>query len=41
VNVAGGSGGGSGDPLTLMMLALPLYVLFELAILATRFTLRK
>lgn len=31
----------SGDPLTLMMLAAPLYILFELAILAIRFILRK
>jgi sec-independent protein translocase protein TatC len=31
----------SGDPLTLMMLALPLYVFYEAAILAIRFILRK
>ncbi|MDA2979051.1 MAG: twin-arginine translocase subunit TatC [Actinomycetota bacterium] len=31
----------SGDPLTLMMLAVPLYILYELAILAIRFILRK
>ena len=31
----------SGDPLTLMMLALPLYLFYEAAILAIRFILRK
>lgn len=31
----------SGDPLTLMMLATPLYVLYEIAILAIRFILKK
>lgn len=31
----------SGDPLTLMMLAGPLYVLYELSILAIRFLLRR
>jgi sec-independent protein translocase protein TatC len=31
----------SGDPLTLMMLAVPMYILFEVAILAVRFILRK
>jgi sec-independent protein translocase protein TatC len=31
----------SGDPLTLLMLAVPLYVLYELSILAIRFILRK
>ena len=31
----------SGDPMTLMLLATPLYVLFELTILAIRFILRK
>ena len=31
----------SGDPLTLLMLAIPLYVLYELSILAIRFILRK
>ena len=31
----------SGDPMTLMMLAGPLYLLYELAILAIRFILRK
>jgi sec-independent protein translocase protein TatC len=31
----------SGDPLTLLMLAVPLYVLFEVSILAIRFILRK
>ena len=31
----------SGDPLTLMMLAVPMYILYELTILAVRFILRK
>jgi sec-independent protein translocase protein TatC len=31
----------SGDPMTLALLAVPLYILFELAILAIRFILRK
>lgn len=31
----------SGDPLTLMMLAVPMYILFEVAILAVRFILKK
>jgi sec-independent protein translocase protein TatC len=31
----------SGDPLTLLMLAIPLYVLYEFSILAIRFILRK
>jgi sec-independent protein translocase protein TatC len=31
----------SGDPMTLTLLALPLYILFELTILAIRFILRK
>ena len=31
----------SGDPMTLALLAVPLYVLFELSILAIRFILRK
>lgn len=31
----------SGDPLTLLMLALPLYVLFEVTILAIRFILKR
>ena len=31
----------SGDPMTLLMLAVPLYVLYELSILAIRFILRK
>jgi sec-independent protein translocase protein TatC len=31
----------SGDPLTLMMLSLPLYLFYEAAILAIRFILRK
>jgi len=31
----------SGDPVTLMLLAVPLYVLFELTILAIRFILRR
>ena len=31
----------SGDPLTLLMLSLPLYVFYEVAILAIRFILRK
>lgn len=31
----------SGDPMTLMLLSVPLYVLFELTILAIRFILRK
>jgi len=31
----------SGDPLTLMMLSLPLYVFYELTILAIRFILKK
>lgn len=31
----------SGDPLTLLMLAVPMYVLYELTILAVRFILRK
>jgi len=31
----------SGDPLTLLMLALPMYVFYELTILAVRFILRK
>lgn len=31
----------SGDPLTLMMLAVPLYVLYEIAILAIRYILKK
>ena len=31
----------SGDPLTLMLLSTPLYVLYELTILAIRFVLRK
>lgn len=29
------------DPLTVLMLAVPLYLLYELAILAIRFNLRK
>jgi sec-independent protein translocase protein TatC len=31
----------SGDPMTLLMLAVPLYILYELSILAIRFILRK
>jgi sec-independent protein translocase protein TatC len=31
----------SGDPLTLALLAVPMYVLYELAILAVRWILRK
>ena len=31
----------SGDPLTLMLLAVPMYVLYEVAILAVRFILKK
>lgn len=31
----------SGDPMTLLMLAVPLYLLYELSILAIRFILRK
>jgi sec-independent protein translocase protein TatC len=31
----------SGDPLTLMLLAVPMYVLYEAAILAVRWILRK
>ena len=31
----------SGDPLTLMLLAVPMYVLYELSILAIRFILKK
>lgn len=31
----------SGDPMTLMLLSVPLYVLYELTILAIRFVLRK
>ena len=31
----------SGDPLTLLMLAIPMYVLYEVTILAIRFILRK
>jgi sec-independent protein translocase protein TatC len=31
----------SGDPMTLALLAVPLYILFELSILAIRFILRK
>jgi sec-independent protein translocase protein TatC len=31
----------SGDPLTLLMLATPLYIFYELTILAVRFLLRK
>jgi sec-independent protein translocase protein TatC len=31
----------SGDPLTLLMLAVPMYVLYEAAILAVRFALKK
>ncbi|MEA3502893.1 MAG: twin-arginine translocase subunit TatC, partial [Actinomycetota bacterium] len=31
----------SGDPLTLMLLAVPMYVLYETAILAVRWILRK
>lgn len=31
----------SGDPLTLLMLAVPLYILYELSILAIRFILRR
>ena len=31
----------SGDPLTLMLLAVPMYVFYELAILAVRFILKK
>ncbi|MEZ5175621.1 MAG: twin-arginine translocase subunit TatC [Acidimicrobiia bacterium] len=31
----------SGDPLTLMMLAVPLYILYEAAILAIKFVLKK
>jgi sec-independent protein translocase protein TatC len=31
----------SGDPMTLLMLAGPLYLLFELSILSIRFILRK
>jgi len=31
----------SGDPMTLMLLSVPLYVLFEITILAIRFILRK
>ena len=31
----------SGDPLTLMLLSVPLYAMFELTILAIRFILKK
>jgi sec-independent protein translocase protein TatC len=31
----------SGDPLTLALLAVPMYVLYELAILSVRWILRK
>ena len=31
----------SGDPLTLLLLAVPMYVLYEIAILAIRFILKK
>jgi len=31
----------SGDPMTLMLLSVPLYILYELTLLAIRFILRK
>jgi len=31
----------SGDPLTLMLLSVPLYAMFEITILAIRFILKK